>query len=311
MQLREWVPAIFFRMSHIRSLLERGTLALLAVAAMQCSSWAQGAGLSGAAALRSDYAALRPLLTDNAFRGPLHLTSIETERSLRGDVHAVVEHPFAEVSAALGRSENWCDVVSLHQNTKYCRQAIDHGDPRIDLRVGKKHDQPLEAASLVSFAFRSVSATPDYMAVELKSPDGPFNTSDYRIVLEATPLAGGRTFLHMGYSFTFGALGRTAMRVYLATTGRNKVGFTLASRPGEPPEYIGGLRGLVERNTMRYYLAIQAYLGALSTPPAEQLEKRLSAWFDATEKYPRQLHEISREEYLTMKRNEYRRQQQQ
>jgi hypothetical protein len=297
-------------MSQLAALLGRGILALLAAAVLQCPSWAQSTGLSDAAGLRSDYTALKPLLADNAFRGPLHLASVETDHSLQGDVHAVVEYPFAQVSAALGRPEHWCDVVSLHQNTKYCRQTLADGAPRIDLRVGKKHDQPLEAASLVTFAFRTVSAASDYMAVELKSPDGPFDTSDYRIVLEATPLPGDRTFLHMGYSFSYGAIGRAAMRVYLRTIGRNKVGFTLASRPGEPPEYIGGLRGLVERNTMRYYLAIEAYLSALSTPPAGQLEKRLSAWYDATEKYPRQLHEISREEYLAMKRDEYRRQQQ-
>ena len=297
-------------MSQLAALLGRGILAALAAAVLPCPLWAQGTGLSGAAALRSDYTSLRPLLANNAFRGPLHLASVETDNSLQGDVHAVVEYSFAQVSAALGQPEHWCDVVSLHQNTKYCRETVDQGAPRIDLRVGKKHDQPLESASLVTFAFRTVSATPDYMAVELKSPNGPFDTSDYRIVLEATPLPGGRTFLHMGYSFTFGALGRAAMRVYLGTIGRNKVGFTLVSRPGDPPEYIGGLRGLVERNTMRYYLAIEAYLSALSTPPAGQLEKRLSAWFDATEKYPRQLHEISREEYLTMKQDEYRRQQQ-
>jgi hypothetical protein len=297
-------------MSQLAALLERCILALLTTVVLQCPAWAQGVGSAGAATLRSEYAALRPLLTENPFHGPLHLASIETSRDLHGDVHAVVEHPFAEVSAALGRPEHWCDVMSLHQNTKYCRLTMDGGVPRIELRVGKKYDQPVAAASAVNFAFRTVSATPEYLAVELQSPDGPFDTSDYRIVLEAAPLAPGRTFLHMGYSFSFGAIGRTAMRVYLGTTGRDKVGFTLASKPGEPPEYIGGMRGLVERNTMRYYLAIDAYLGALSAPPAEQLDKRLRDWFNATESYPRQLHELDRDEYVAMKRREYRRQQQ-
>jgi hypothetical protein len=99
-----------------------------------------------------------------------------------------------------------------------------------------------------------------------------------------------------------------AMQVYRATTGRGKVGFTNISMPGEAPNYIGGMRGLVERNTMRYYLAIDAYLGAMAAPPAEQLEKSLGTWFDQTEKYPRQLHEMSRDDYLVMKRGEYRRQ---
>ncbi len=65
------------------------------------------------------------------------------------------------------------------------------------------------------------------------------------------------------------------------------------------------MRGLVERNTMRYYLAIEAYLGALSAPPPARLEKSLHDWFAAIEGYPRQLHELEQGEYLAMKRNEY------
>ncbi|MDP3827951.1 MAG: hypothetical protein Q8Q74_15470, partial [Polaromonas sp.] len=78
---------------------------------------------------------------------------------------------------------------------------------------------------------------------------------------------------------------------------------------GGEKTYVDGLRGAVERNTMRYYLAIDAYMASLSAPPADQLEKRLQQWFDATERYPRQLHEIERTAYLTMKRSEHRRQQ--
>jgi len=69
------------------------------------------------------------------------------------------------------------------------------------------------------------------------------------------------------------------------------------------------MRGVVERNTMRYYLAIEAFLGALSVPPQARLEKRLRDWFAAAERYPRQLHEKERDEYLKMKRREYLRQQ--
>lgn len=47
---------------------------------------------------------------------------------------------------------------------------------------------------------------------------------------------------------------------------------------------------MIERNTMRYYLAIEAYLGAYTLPAAEQPERRLRDWFAAVERYPRQLH---------------------
>jgi hypothetical protein len=69
------------------------------------------------------------------------------------------------------------------------------------------------------------------------------------------------------------------------------------------------MRGVVERNTMRYYLAIEAYLGALSAPAREQLEKRLNDWHAGVERYPMQLHELERGEYFDMKRKEVKRQQ--
>jgi hypothetical protein len=103
--------------------------------------------------------------------------------------------------------------------------------------------------------------------------------------------------------------GRLAMKTYLATIGSGKVGFTQTGRqPNGEPEHIGGMRGVVERNTMRYYLAIDAYLGALAAPPRQQLQTRLNGWFSATEQYPRQLREVDRTAYFDMKRSEYVRQ---
>ncbi|OGT04070.1 MAG: hypothetical protein A2143_01990 [Gallionellales bacterium RBG_16_57_15] len=43
--------------------------------------------------------------------------------------------------------------------------------------------------------------------------------------------------------------------------------------------------------------------------PPLQLQKRLHSWFNATEQYPRQLHEVDRAAYMDMKRSEYLRQQ--
>ena len=100
------------------------------------------------------------------------------------------------------------------------------------------------------------------------------------------------------------------MQAYLGTIGSDKVGFTVVGKQSDgQPLHVGGMRGLVERNTMRYYLAIEAFLGALSAPPQARLEKRLHDWFAAVERYPRQLHEMEQAEYLDMKRKEYLRQQ--
>ena len=62
---------------------------------------------------------------------------------------------------------------------------------------------------------------------------------------------------------------------------------------------------MVECNTMRYYLAIEAFLGALSAPPHARFAKRLHDCFVAAlERYPRQLHELEPDEYPDMKRKE-------
>jgi hypothetical protein len=83
------------------------------------------------------------------------------------------------------------------------------------------------------------------------------------------------------------------------------VGFTVVGRQSDGrPRHVGGVRGVVERNSMRYYLAIEAFLGSLSAPPPAQIEKRLHDWIDAVELYPRQLHEMEPSEYLEMKRKE-------
>jgi hypothetical protein len=300
-------------MRPIPSLTRRLLSAMLALVLASAAAAVQaGTQASGAPALRARFAASQQLLADNPFGGPLYLESTEAPRLLQGDVYALVDHPFNAVSAALGNPDRWCDVMILHLNTKHCRRGAQNGTSTIELRVGKKHDQPVAAASLVAFGFRSVSATPDYLAVELQAATGPFDTSDYRILFEAVPVDGGRSFIHMGYSFGYGGVSRFAMQAYLATIARDKVGFTRVApaQPGEPAGYIGGVRGLVERNTMRYYLAIDAYLGALSAPPSAQLERRLRAWFDATERYSRQLHEVEREAYMAMKRREVQRQEQ-
>ena len=100
------------------------------------------------------------------------------------------------------------------------------------------------------------------------------------------------------------------MKAYLATLGSAKVGFSVAGRrPDGGTIMVDGVRGVAERNTMRYYLAVEAYLGSQSVPPTDQLEKRLHDWFAATERFTLQLHELNEDEYLAMKRKEVFRQQ--
>lgn len=275
-------------------------------AACLAPAFAQDAG-----ALRSAHETRRDKLANNPFKRPLVLESTQSDAAVKGEVYAVVEQPFALVAQALQRTDQWCDVLILHLNVKLCGATGKAPAEVLTLVVGRKFDQPLADGHKVAFSYSVPMAAADYLRVRLSADTGPLGTRDYQLMFEATPLDTKRSVVHMSYSYSYGLAARIAMQGYLATLARDKVGFSVAAAKGDDgkPVFVGGLRGVAERNTMRYYLAIEAYLGALAAPPADQLEKRLRDWFDATEQHPMQLHEMERVEYLTMKRREVQRQQ--
>lgn len=261
------------------------------------------------AALQARYASLRASLDNNAFLRPLHLESKELSGELRGDAYARLDQPFAVAGPALQELGNWCDILILHLNVKACVIARRPAGNTLKLNIGRKFDQPLSDAREVEFVYKVVALQKDYLQVALNAEKGPLGTRDYRILLEVLALDARSSFLHLSYSYTYGMAARMATQGYLASIGRDKLGFSIVGHTaGGQPIYIGGIRGVIERNTMRYYLAIEAYLGALSRPPSEQIEKRLNDWHAAVERYPKQLHELDRPQYLEMKRKEIRRQ---
>jgi hypothetical protein len=283
-----------------------------AAAAWMCASLAVAAELETdpASALQARYAAMNERLAQSPFTEQLYVESVEGPPASQGDVYAVVDYPIATVSDAFASPANWCDALILHLNVKYCHPVARDEQTVLSVAIGRKHDQPLGSAYRVEFVYRIAASRPDYLDVELNASRGPLGTANYRIALEAVGLENGQAFVHLRYSYTYGFASRVAMRMYLGTTGSGKVGFTKIGNPDDPhPEFIGGVRGTIERNTMRYYLAIDAYLGALATPAPERFEQSLERWFSATERYPRQLHEVDRDTYLAMKRSEYLRQQ--
>ena len=260
-------------------------------------------------ALLLKHGELKDRLASNQFQSPIHLISHETADGVSGEIYAVITQPFASAGPALERPGTWCEILFLHYNTKYCRASGNAPSAKLNMAIGKKHDQPLEEAFRVDFDLKVLAKTSDYLQLSLNADKGPLSTRNYRIVFEAASLDAGRTFVHFTYAYEYGISGKLAMQVYLGTAGANKVGFTVVgTQPDGTPKYIGGLRGVVERNTMRYYLAIESHLGALSAPPQARIEKSLRDWFAATERYPRQLHELEQAEYLEMKRREYQRQ---
>lgn len=262
------------------------------------------------AALKIKYAELSKQLQSNPFNRPLLMYSEESSQSLKGEIYAVVDDSFVNFNDAFNNPAHWCDAMILNLNVKYCHLASSKAGNILTLNLGKKYPQALVDTYRIEFKYQDVINTPNYFATEFDAKTGPLGTHDYRILIEAIPLKDAQTFLHFTYAYSFGFAARIAMQTYIATLGRSKLGFSVIGKQSDgQPIYIQGIRGIVERNTMRFYLAIDAYLTALNQPVDKQLQKSLERWYRSSEQYAKQLHEVELEEYLAMKHHEYQRQQ--
>lgn len=245
------------------------------------------------------HATLAPRLAQSVFQRPLIIESSEQGDLARGEVFTLLPHRFADVAQGLQRPAQWCQVLELHLNVKRCAAA----PGTVTLHLGTKREQPLERAHPLTLTFTLEAQEPDLLKVALRARQGPLGTRDYEILLEAVPAGPGTTFMHFGYQVGTSTLARWAMQGYLMTVGRDKVGFSSDPADGRPGT-IRGARAAVERNAMRYQLAIEAYLATPGHTEPAAAERRAAAWFDATEQFAKQLHEVDREDYLAMKRRE-------
>ncbi|MFO1217316.1 MAG: hypothetical protein U1E89_02920 [Burkholderiaceae bacterium] len=285
-----------------------GLCAGACVALGMCGAAAQTAQPGdGAAALRERHAALREALRTSALQRPIVIESQQQGDAIAGRVYAVVELPFAQIAKVVPNVGHWCDILMLHLNNKQCQLGTAGTQATLALWISRRYDIPLEKAQRIDFAYQAPAQQAGYVDAVLTAPKGPLGTHDYRIEVEAMPLPDGRSFVHMAYTYEAGMASRMAMQAYLATAGREKIGFTVTERkPDGQAVYMTGLRGLVERNTMRYFLALEAYIASLAQPPAQQQEFRLKQWITAIERYAPQLHEADEQVYLEMKRAELR-----
>ena len=293
--------------------------AVALLCALLIALFAPAAAADGAAAaLRARFDALAaqaraqtpPSTPLNPFGLPLYLQSTETSDRIEGEVFARIDHPIVELREALATSAHWCEILILHPNVKYCRAARSLAGDAIFVGLGRKTWQDLGDSYFVRFVFRDAGSTPEHLHIELRAPMGPLSTRDYRLAIEATALDRGTSVLHLSYGYSFGTMGKLAMQTYLSTLGRDKVGFSIAGRGADgQPLYVGGVRGVIERNAMRYFLAIGAHLAVGAQDGKRPMHAGLRVWFEATERHPLQLHELERAEYLDMKVRELWRQQ--
>jgi hypothetical protein len=254
---------------------------------------------TGGAALLAQRTQLQAELQASAFGEPLVLRSQDDGKRLEGEIFAELAQPFVRVRAVVGAGDALCAALFLHLNVRACQAERTAQGTVLHMAAG-----PKQGGTTYRIDYRMVveSAGADYLRVSLTAPTGPLGTRDYRIVFEAAPVDAQRSFLHVGYAYGYGSLAKMAYSLYLGTLGRTKIGFTVVGKGADgAPQYVQGERGSLERNVMRNYLALMAYAGVQSGSPTERTEARLRAWFDLTERYAAQLHEVDQDQYLQIK----------
>ena len=288
---------------HRSNLRRRGLAGGVTCLALGLGGRAGAAEPGRQAALLAEHAVVLASLADSPFGAPLLLRSVETDTPLHsGEVLAVVPRPLDSVAAVLRTAGGVCGMLLLQLNVRACQPTDGPDGLRLQLTAG-----PLRAAlpgltTTVALQLQPQVDTPRHFSTWLTAPAGPLGSSDLRVQLEAVALTPGSTYLHIGYQQTSGLAARLATQVYLATAGRDKVGFSRDSATAEgPPRLVGGERGALERQVMRHYLALVVSTGPASTMPPTQADARLRAWFALTERHATQLHEIDLAGYLADK----------
>ncbi len=282
-----------------------GRCCLLMAAALTLSSPAMARANTHTQAALAEIAA-----TDLAV--PLVVESADDDDRLRGTVYGTIEIPFTRVRAALRKPRHWCDLMTLHLNVKSCTHASVDGGSAMRVYSGSKEFERPQDAERIDMKFRLHENTPQRLHVQLTAPSGPLGTFDHHVSATFSPVDATTTLVRFEYRYGLGFRAQLAIGAYLATVASNKVGFTATGRDAAGNiEYIDGRRGMVERNAVRYYLALLAFFAHTDVDAdAHAFDARAAAahWFDLTARFPRQLHELERDEYLSAKSREYREQ---
>ncbi|NOR51465.1 MAG: hypothetical protein GQ470_02495 [Gammaproteobacteria bacterium] len=231
------------------------------------------------------------------------LASAEQGEVLSAEVSSILHYPFDTVATALARAENWCQFMPLHFNIKACTYETREGGERLNVYSGRKIYQPPEDSYQMAYRFETIQQNSKRLSLRLSAEDGPAGTRDYRIELDALEVEDG-TMLYMRSSYRPSLLSSILTQGYLTTLGRNKVGFSHIEEDGKS-RLVRGKRGVIERNVMRYHLAIDAYLSTQTLPRESRHEAALERWFSLNDGYPKQLDEMSKEDYFEGKRREW------
>ncbi len=264
--------------------------------------WGADASAADINELRAHYRELTKNVASNPFGMPLRVQSDEQGDKVSAEVYGVVDQPFSAVAELLGDARRWCGFLLLSVNVKSCTVGQDAADELLTLYVARKDYQTPQQAYAMRYVFHA-SRDAQRIEVSLDANDGPLGTRDNHIRLNAIDI-DGQTLVHFTSAMQFGTVSRMATATYLATLGRGKIGFSNVPDAVGKPVPIKGVQAMIERNVVRYFLALQVDLDTRTLSDAGRFEQQMNRWFDLTERFHTQLYELPKADYLANKRRE-------
>lgn len=237
----------------------------------------------------------------------LALSSNISDERRTADIFGVVKHDFLQIKRILQKPENWCAFLPLHLNIKSCLVEKRADNTWLIVFAGRKYYQAPAESDRIDYKFILSPPTNAFLSISLSAKSGPAGTRDYLIQLQATPAAtGSGTLIKVRSAYTSSTLSRMGTSIYLATLGKNKVGFSVTGLDDVgQPVYVGGKKGVIERNAMRYFLALTALFDSWHLSEAKRQKARIQQWFKQTQTYARQLYEMPKEDYVAIKKKEF------
>ena len=287
-----------FSFRCIRALL---TLLPLLLALPPDASWGKEGDFER---LAGYYQELQEAAQRGPFGLPLQVHSEERPNLVSAEIRGIVDHPFKTLGATFVQPAPWCDFLSLNPNIKACTFQGNAQEILLTLYIGTRSYRSPEAATQQPYRFLVRARQPQYAAISLSASEGLLGTKAHQFEFEAASVAG-KTVVALRSSYEPSALSRLVTAVYLATLGRDKIGFSRQQNgDGAEAGYVRGVQGMIERGVMRYYLALKAFVDTQELPTSRQFEARLITLYDLMELYPAQLRQMEKAEYLDIKRRE-------
>ncbi|MDH5446969.1 MAG: hypothetical protein OEY52_15585 [Gammaproteobacteria bacterium] len=255
--------------------------------------------------LMNYYTSLQPVLNKNVYGIPIYIDSRDENNTMKGTIYGIIKHPFDFLANSVTLASHWCELAPQHLNIKACTYQPVNQKCLLRFYSGRKFYEKADDVYQLEYRFELLTQEMDFIHIRLSAEEGPVGTSHYQINLKAIPLNEKQSFVYFSYTYQYNFIASMAMGTYLSTVGSDKLGFSITGQDMDgKPVYIKGVRGIIERNSVRYFLAIKSFLDTLNLPTEKRFEARINQWFDLTERYHRQLYEMDKADYLVYKNKE-------